>query len=67
MDETIKNINKYFKTLKKYLQQKHQKKKYFTKFLEGIFAAKIANTNFFFFFLFPLYKRVRYKNGSNIS
>ena len=42
IDKTIKNIKKYFKTLKKILTAKISEKKYFTRFLEGIFTAKIA-------------------------
>ena len=41
IDKTIKNMKKCFKTLKKYLQQKYQKKPLY-KVLEGILAAKIA-------------------------
>ena len=53
VDKTIKNI----------------KKKNF-KALERILTAKIANIkNFylFIFFVFPICKRVKYKNESNIS
>ena len=43
IDKTIKNIKKkkYFKTLKKYLQQKYQKKTLY-KVLEGVLIAKTA-------------------------
>ena len=57
IDKTIKNIKKI---LYKVLYQ--QKKKILYKVLEGILTAKIANKNYFFF-VFPIYKRAKYKNG----
>ena len=39
---TIKNIKKYFKTLKKIQQKYQQKKKILYKILEGVLTAKIA-------------------------
>ena len=58
IDRTIKNIKKYFNTLEGILPVKISEKK---KVLEGILTAKIANIKFFIFFVFPIYKRVKYK------
>ena len=41
-------------------------KKIIYKTLEGILTAKIANITIFFFFVFPIYKKAKYKNESNI-
>ena len=63
IDRTIKNIKKYTLIIwRENLQQKYQKK-IFYKVLEGILTAKIANIKKNFFFVFPMYKRARYKNG----
>ena len=43
MIEAIKNIKKYFNNLERILTAKISGKKYFTRFFEGIFTAKIAN------------------------
>ena len=60
IDKTIKNIKKYFKTLKKILTAKISEKKCFTRFLEEIFTAKTAvqKKNCF---VFPIHKSIRYK------
>ena len=67
IDKTIKNIKKYFNTLEEILTAKISGKKKLYKVLEGILIAKIANIKIFIFFVFPIYKRVKYKNESNIS
>ena len=66
IDKTIKNIKKYFKTLKKILTAKISEKKYFTRFWKKYLQ---QNSKYIknFFFVFPIYKRVKYKNESNIS
>ena len=56
--EGLPRGNTYSKNIKKILY----------KTLKGILTAKIANIEtFFVFFDFPIYKRDKYKNESNIS
>ena len=66
IDKTIKNIKKYFKTLKKILTAKISEKKYFTRFWKKYLQQNSKYIKIFFF-VFPIYKRVKYKNESNIS
>ena len=63
IDKTIKNLKKYFiRFSREYLQQKYQKNT-----LKGFGGntynknSKIQKKNFLF--VFPIYKRVKYKNG----
>ena len=68
IDSTIKNIKKYFKTLKKYLQQKYQEIKNTLQGFGGGIYSKNSGIKFFYFFLYSLYlKGLDIKNGSNIS
>ena len=60
IDRTIKNIKKTLILWREYLQQKYQEKILY-KVLEGILTAKIANIKKNFFFVFPTYKRAKYK------
>ena len=63
INKTIKNIQKIpYKVLEGLLTAKISKKILY-KVLEGILTTKIANTKFLFFFVFPIYKRAKYKNG----
>ena len=63
INKTIKNIKKkLYKVLKGIFTAKISKKLLYM-VLEGIIAAKIRNTKMFFFFVFPIYKRAKYKNG----
>ena len=64
IDKSIKNIKKHFKALEEILTAKISEKKILYKVLERILTAKIANIKNNFFFVFPMYKRARYKNGS---
>ena len=66
IDKTIKNIKKYFTRFQRgYLQKKYQKKK--KKTLQGFegdtYSKNSSIKKFYFFFVFPIYKRARYKNG----
>ena len=66
-DRTIKNIKKYFNTLERILTAKISEKKTLQDF-RGNTYSKNSKYNFFkFFFVFPIYKSVKYKNESNIS
>ena len=63
IDKTIKNIKKYFTRLwREYLQQKYQNKNTLQGFGENTYSknSKYMKKNFF---VFPIYKRARYKNG----
>ena len=60
-DRTTKNIKKNFNTLEGILTAKISGKKILYKVLEGILTAKIAKLKKNFFFVFPTYKRAKYK------
>ena len=69
IDETIKNIKKIlWKILEGILTAKISEKKYFTRFWrEYCKNSKYKEKNFVCVFVFPIYKRAKYKPGSNIS
>ena len=63
IDKTIKNIKKNTLILwREYLQQKYQKKNTLQGF-GGNTYSKNSKYKKEFFFVFPMYKRARYKNG----
>ena len=68
IDKTIKNIKKYFNTLEGILTAKISEKNTLQCFqrvyLQDIYS---KNSKYNFFFVFPVYKRAKYKNESNMS
>ena len=70
IDKTIKNIKKYFKTLKKILTAKISEKNTLQGFGGGTYSknSSIKNFYYYFFFLYSLYiKGLNIRNGSNMS
>ena len=69
IDKTIKNIKKYFNTLEKILTAKISEKNTLQGFGGNTYSknSKYKEKNFVCVFVFPIYKRAKYKPGSNIS
>ena len=69
IDRTIKNIKKYFNALERILTAKISEKNMLQGFRGNTYSknSKYKKNLFYFIFVFSIYKRARYKNGSNIS